>query len=172
MRLLAMRASHVRMLYQTTDRNLTVSPESLAGRGEPTKASLQRQSRAIIHAAAKVVERREQNYRVPWKRIASWRENPTVYRYGYLWAVHSLYYWWRDQGRAESGSIQSELSPCYLNRIDASEVAVGWGKYSLELLRTAINRYSPFTTGYPLELVNCFAAEPQEYEFPRDLYPL
>ena len=96
---------------------------------------------------------------------------PTVYRYGYLWAVHSLYYWWRDQGLAEEGSLQAELSPCYLNRMDTSEVAVGWGKYTFEFLRTAINRYSPFTTGYPLELVNCFAPPPKEYVFPKDLYP-
>ena len=57
-----------------------------------------------------------QGYRVPWQRIAAWRDNPTVYRYGYLWAVHSLYYWWRDQGLAEQGSVTAESSPCYLNR--------------------------------------------------------
>ena len=94
-----------------------------------------------------------------------------VYRYGYLWSVHSLYNWWRDQGRAEEGSLQSELSPCYLNRMDVTEVAVGWGKYTLELLRSLINRFSPFRTGYPLELVNCFAPPPKEYIFPKDLYP-
>jgi hypothetical protein len=62
-------------------------------------------------------------------------------RFGYLWAVHSLYYWWRDQGLAEHGSLQSEHSPCYLNRMDPTEVAVGWGKYTLEVLRAFINRY-------------------------------
>lgn len=62
------------------------------------KASLQRESRAVINAASDIVLKREENYRVPWQRIASWRENPTVYRYGYVWSVHSLYYWWRDQG--------------------------------------------------------------------------
>ena len=61
-------------------------------------------------------------------------------RFGYLWAVHSLFYWWRDQGLAEQGSIQSEHSPCYLNRMDPIEVAVGWGKYTLEVLRAFINR--------------------------------
>jgi hypothetical protein len=72
---------------------------------------------------------------------------------------------------AEEGSLQSELSPCYLNRMDVSEVAVGWGKYTLELLRDIINRFSPFRTGYPLELVNCFAPPTKEYVFPKDLYP-
>jgi hypothetical protein len=128
MQLLAMRASHVRMLYDSMDS--TTAAE---------KAQLQRQSRSVIWSAAEIVSRREKSYRVPWQRIASWRENPTVYRYGYLWSVHTLYYWWRDQGLAEGGSLQSEHSPCYLNRIDASEVAVGWGRYTLELIRTIIN---------------------------------
>jgi hypothetical protein len=55
--------------------------------------------------------------------------------------------------------------------MDVSEVAVGWGKYTLELLRDIINRFSPFRTGYPLELVNCFAPPTKEYVFPKDLYP-
>ena len=55
--------------------------------------------------------------------------------------------------------------------MDVTEVAVGWGKYTLELLRSLINRFSPFRTGYPLELVNCFAPPPKEYIFPKDLYP-
>ena len=88
-----------------------------------------------------------------------------------LRSVHSLYYWWRDQGLAEEGSIQSQISPCYLNRMDVSEVAVGWGKYTLELFRAFVNRFSPFTTGFPLELINCFAPPSKEYIFPRDLYP-
>ena len=100
----------------------------------------------------------------------AWRDNPTVYRYGYLWSVHSLYYWWRDQGIAEAGSLQAAYSPCYLNRMDATEVAVGWGKVVLEGLRALVNKYSPFTLGFPLELVNCFAPPPREYVFPRDLY--
>jgi hypothetical protein len=85
--------------------------------------------------------------------------------------VHSLYYWWRDQGLAEEGSLQAEFSPCYLNRMDISEVAVGWGKYTLEILRTFVNKFSPFTLGFPLELINCFAPPSKEYVFPRDLYP-
>ena len=55
--------------------------------------------------------------------------------------------------------------------MDISEVAVGWGKYTLEIFRNLVNRFSPFTTGYPLELVNCFASPQKEYIFPRDLYP-
>ena len=164
MRMLSLRATHVYSLY--------LSKDPLASPTETSKAHLQNKARNIITEAAAIVSRRELNYRVPMERIASWRENPTTYRFGYLWSAHSLYFWWRDQGIAEEGSQQSERSPCYLNRHDASEIAVGWGKYALELVRYFVNNYSPFHRGYPLELINCFAPPAQEYVFPRDLYPI
>lgn len=89
------------------------------------------------------------------------------------------------------GSIQSEHSPCYLNRMDVSEIAVGWGRYTLELLRTFVSRYSFLSSGYhPLELFNCMSPPARshsfmtgclfltgclwlmfrEYQFPKDLY--
>ena len=37
-------------------------------------------------------------FHVPIERIASWRQGPTVYKFGYVWAAKSLYYLWRDQG--------------------------------------------------------------------------
>jgi hypothetical protein len=158
--MLSLRAHHVRLLYESKHLH---TPEE-------TVASIQGLARDVLTEASQIVSHREQNYRVPWQRIASWRENPTVYRFGYLWAVHSLYYWWRDQGLSERGSLQSQMSPCYLNRMDASEVAVGWGKKALEILRYLINTYSPFSPGYPLEIVNCIAPPAKEYVFPRDLY--
>lgn len=163
-RILSLRASHVYSLY--------LSKDPLVSPTETNKANLQNKARNIITEAAGIITRRELNYRVPMERIASWRENPTTYRFGYLWSAHSLYYWWRDQGIAEEGSLQSESSPCYLNRHDVLETAVGWGKYALELIRYFVNNYSPFHRGYPLELVNCFAPPAREYVFPRDLYPL
>lgn len=155
-----------------------VSEGNVKGGGDASTASmisesaskLQTQSRDVIHTAAAIVAEREKHYRVGWQRIAGWRDNPTVYRYGYLWSVHSLYYWWRDQGIAEAGSLQSAYSPCYLNRMDVSEVAIGWGKYTSRFLRSVVNKYSPFALGFPLELFNCFASPPREYQFPDDLY--
>lgn len=73
-------------------------------------------------------------------------------------------------GLSEKGSLQSTRSPCYLNRMDASETAVGFGKTVLELLRNLINTYSPFSQGYPLEVINCIAPPSKEYTFPHDLY--
>lgn len=160
LKLLALRAKQVRMLYEGSD------PKSTHDR----KALLLTESRKTIVEAQNVVHSREEAYRVPVERIGAWRENPTVYRFSYLWAVHSLYYWWRDQGLAERGSTQSHYSPCYMNRMDASEVAVGWGKYTLELLRTLIHYYSPDHSRNLVEFVNCIAAPENEYSFPRDLY--
>ncbi len=158
--MLHLRAKQVRLLYAAQEAEVELD----------YKAQLLTDSRKVIALAQTVVARRESKYRVPRERIASWRENPTVYRFGYLWAVHSLYYWWRDQGLAERGSLQSHYSPCYLNRMDASEVAVGWGKYTLELMRTLIHYYSPSSARYPIEVVNCIAPPGTEYVFPRDLY--
>lgn len=73
-------------------------------------------------------------------------------------------------GISEKGSLQSVRSPCYLNRMDASETVMGWGKTLLEGIRYMINTYSPFKQGYPLEIINCIAPPANEYTFPHDLY--
>jgi hypothetical protein len=158
-RILVMRITHVRMLYESRD--------PIKSPTDDLRKSLQLQSRDVITNATLIVANREASYRVPWQRIAAWRENPTVYRYGYVWSVHSLYYWWRAQGVAEEESFQSEWSPCYLNRMDISEIAIGWGKIPLEILRNFINNYLPFS----FDFVNCLSPPSSEYTFPRDLSP-
>ena len=37
-------------------------------------------------------------HNIPSDRITTWRQGPTVYKFGYVWAAKSLYYLWRDQG--------------------------------------------------------------------------
>jgi len=84
------------------------------------------EAKAALASAAEVVAAREADYRVPLERIAGWRENPTVYTYGYLWTVHSLFYWWRDLGKSlDDMSWEAYFSPCYLNVIDPVNVASG-----------------------------------------------
>jgi hypothetical protein len=76
---LTLRISHVLRMY------LSNSHHAL---GNATyTAHMLSSGREILQTAAQIVARREAHYRVPWRRIASWRENPTVYRFGYLWAV-------------------------------------------------------------------------------------
>eukprot|EP00981_Chlorochromonas_danica_P003550 scaffold659_cov192-Ochromonas_danica.AAC.63 len=161
-RMLFLRSRQVHLLYSARDKQVHAGDNSAS-------VALLKEARNVLAEAEVISARREEGYRVSWRRIASWRENPTVYRHGYLWSVRKLYFWWRDQGLAEQESHQSEHSPCYLNRIDSTEVAIGWGKYTLELLRTFVNRYTPFSSIYPLEIVNCLSPPSKEYDFPRDL---
>lgn len=80
-------------------------------------------ARDALDSAARIVAAREPRYRVPADRIAGWRSNPTAYSFGYLWSVRSLYYFWRDEGKA----IDAPLFPCYLNVINPVDVAFGEG---------------------------------------------
>jgi len=155
--LLSLRARHVLTLYQAVS----------SGSKSKERYSLLEKGRNIIEEAQEIVWSRERHYRVPLSRIAGWRVGPTVYRYGYLWAVHRLYYWWRDQGVAEQGGFEAALSPCYLNRMDPTEVAFGWGKYLLQVIRVALGVVSPVHAD---SLTNCLAPPLEEYEFPRDLH--
>ena len=187
--MLALRAKQVHLLYSSKDQaheaSKTInnnhntqendilyengSNDDEITHGEVSAASLQAQARKVLEEATHIVRRREAEYKVHWKRIGAWRENPTVYRYGYLWAVHSLYYWWRDQGMAEAASPQAQHSFCYLNRMDPTEIGYGWGRKTVQFLRDFINKYSPFRMGYPLELINCMSPPSEEYEFPKHL---
>lgn len=74
------------------------------------------EAKQALEKATEIVRRREKNYRVPVERIGGWRTNPTVYRYGYLWTVHSLQYFWRDYAQAIVYSLDA-LGPCYMNFI-------------------------------------------------------
>ena len=66
-------------------------------------------------------------------------------------------------------SLRSELSPCYLNRMDVTEVSVGWGRYTLEILRDVVTWLFPLASNGPFEIIKCLAPPVQEYRFPVDL---
>lgn len=87
---------------------------------------LQNANQAIA-AAQVVIANRETYYRVPVDRIAGWRKNPTAYGYGYLWTVHSAYYFWRDYSQATNSSLSTK-SPCFMNIITPIDIAFGPGK--------------------------------------------
>jgi hypothetical protein len=81
----------------------------------------------VLKSAQLVVASREKQYRVPLERIAGWgrNTNPTSYDYGFLWTVHSLFYWYRDLYR--SMNTLTSIDPCFLNIIDPARVAFGDG---------------------------------------------
>jgi hypothetical protein len=93
-------------------------------------------ARAALDEAARVVKAREPRYRVPASRIAAWRQNPTSYEFTYLWTVHSLHYWWRDEGKVAT----KPSSPCYANIIDP--IDVGYGEDASESLRAVLDKIS------------------------------
>jgi hypothetical protein len=80
-------------------------------------------ARGALDEAARIVAGRERRYRVPAARIAAWRKNPTAYEFTYLWTVHSLFFWWRDEGKV----TERPFSPCYKNFIDPIDIAIGEG---------------------------------------------
>lgn len=75
---------------------------------------------------------------------------------------------WRDQGLAEGGSLEAQVSPCYLNRIDAAEVPFGWGKFVSQAFRVWMENNPDYPNASLL--TDCLAPPLKEYEFPRDLF--
>lgn len=114
-RMNALRAVQVRGLYQYVDGYFDTDMEDRL-------PHLQR-ARTALDQAAVVVQGREAQYRVPASRIAAWRPNPTAYAFNYLWTVHSLFFFWRDEGKA----VDAPISPCYLNTINPVDIAFGEG---------------------------------------------
>lgn len=138
MKMTSLRATQLFALYEYVDGWLDRS--GICGTPFNLKDSWRKQK---FHEAVKavkeaeiIVSERESAYRVPVERIAGWRTNPTAYckslisieviAYAYLWTVHSLFYFYRDLGKAWDGSIDA-FSPCYLNIINPIDVAFGEG---------------------------------------------
>jgi hypothetical protein len=114
-RMTALRAKQVHGLY-----------DYVAGPSDQARARLQT-ARDALDAAAAVVVDREKHYRVPADRIAGWGSavgsNPTAYGFGYLWFARSLYFWWRDEGKA----VDAPVDPCYLNAMNPVDIGLGEG---------------------------------------------
>ena len=155
--MLAMRAEFSLLLYTAT----------APGLFRPARDAIFRTARSVLRRAAALVARREAQYVVDVSRIGGWRTNPTAYPFGYLWTVHSLYYWWRDLGQAERGSPSAALSPCYLNFEFPYDVVLGGGRKLSSWLREYVRSHVKVVGK---ALGECFAPPEHEYVFPRDLY--
>ena len=117
-RITALRATQVHGLHDYVD--------GLEDQPEDVQMMRLGAARAALDQALVIAKAREANYRVDPERIAGWGTNPSAYRFGYLWTVRDLYYWWRDEGKA----VEAPLSPCYLNIINPATLAMGEGSVS------------------------------------------
>lgn len=152
MHMTAYRAAQVHGLYDYVDQRADLDPLPRLARLATARSSLD--------AAAKVVKKRETQYRVPAERIAGWGTNPTAYTFGYLWTARTLYYWWRDEGQA----VDHPLSPCYLNVLSMTDVGLGEGALNgaTGLLRTILD--NPASGG---DAAECLAAPRMAPTFPQ-----
>ena len=118
-------------------------------------------ARAALDSAAEIVARREARYRVAPERVASWRNGPTAYEFGYLWTVRTLHYWWRDEGKA----VDAPVSPCYLNIINALDVGFGEGLWAdvARVARQVLEDASAINS-----LSECLAETRAEPTYPQD----
>jgi len=117
-RMLALRAAHVHALYDYAAGYL---------RNETWRGQRLQVAQMAILTAQTVVANREAGYRISPYVVGGWRPNPTSYSYGYLWTVHSLFYFWRDYEKAIDASFTAALSPCFMNIIDPADVGFGEG---------------------------------------------
>eukprot|EP00753_Platysulcus_tardus_P018117 PLAT6724.1.p1 GENE.PLAT6724.1~~PLAT6724.1.p1 ORF type:complete len:817 (+),score=447.38 PLAT6724.1:110-2452(+) len=142
-----------------------------AGHGSrASRLALLDRARAVTFQAEEEVRAAEARYPVPVQRIAGWRKNPTVYNYGYLWAVHSVYYWWRDYAQV-SGLLHGESvtsSPCYLNLVNPVEVS-GVASPALERLAQSVRSFVDVKLKFGQQLLDCLGAPHSEPQLPDDL---
>lgn len=150
MHVTALRARQVHGLYDYVDRRDDSDPTIRMRRLA--------EARKALEDAALVVAAREPRYRVPAARIAGWGENPTSYEFGYLWTVHSLFYFWHDEAKA----VDAPRSPCYMNVIAPVDVAMGEGSWNdaARVLSALLDRPDAPDLG------ECFSAPAGEPKYP------
>jgi hypothetical protein len=80
-------------------------------RGGGAGASLLAEARQRTEAAARVVARREKDYRFPLAEVVEPWPNPTIYHYGYLRQAHTLCYWQRREEEVRFLLEEGQVSP-------------------------------------------------------------
>ncbi len=123
MTMTALRAKQISHLYESVDNEMDQPWAKDKARAEKLAAQ------KTLDEARIISERRSRSYRVEADRLISWQYGPTAYHYGYLWAAHSLFYWWRDEEKL----TEKPLSPCYRNIVDPIDIANGEGPWDLTL---------------------------------------
>jgi hypothetical protein len=87
-----LRARHAASLYEAVE---------LARRSPEEANALLSEAGALVDQASAVIAERESAYRFDAERLTGAKENPTIYRYGYLRQAHLACYWRRQALQAE-----------------------------------------------------------------------
>ncbi len=116
---------------------------------------------SALYAAIELIGERMRHINVA--RIASWRPNPTSYKFTYLWTAKSMFFFWRDRQQLYNNSF---WSPCLMNVQDPIDVAFGEGMLddAMKVLRYIVDHYGVKEVG------QCLAAPTSEPEYPRDAH--
>lgn len=80
-------------------------------------------ARCALDRAMQIAAGAARRYRVEPERVTGWYYNPTSYGFGYLWTVKTLWYWWRDEGKA----VMQPLRPGFMNIANPIDQAIGEG---------------------------------------------
>lgn len=111
-----LRATQIHALYDSSASGNLQEP---AGWGDQKLA----RARKALDLATAVVARRETHYRTH-ENLTAWGPNQTVYNYGYLWTVHSLFYLYRDEGNVS----QQPANACYMNIVNPANTVLADGQ--------------------------------------------
>ena len=162
LKILSLRSAQMKLLFEISGNVNVMNEEEVVKKLDGAKN--------VIKNAQEIVLKREEDMKNrirPIQRITGWRENPSGYGYGYLWTVHSLYYWWRDYGLVERLGANAWFDVCYLNLQLSLDLVFGFGGDVSRRLWNALQSNLKSLGGI---LGNCVAPPNEEYIFPRDLY--
>jgi hypothetical protein len=120
---------------------------------------LSQNAKQCILDAHVLVNRRLEHTGVSLDRITAWRENPTVYKYTYLWTAKTLFYWWRDYVKV----TKNIKTPCLMNIIDPIETAKGDGiaQHVAQKIRNLLDSWKHFEW-----VADCIAGPDKEPQVP------
>lgn len=73
---------------------------------KPLENNYLQQAATVRNEAQQIVQQRELQYRYPLSLIATKRKDHTAYHFGYLYPVHQLHFWQREEGQAEKNKYK------------------------------------------------------------------
>lgn len=73
---------------------------------KPVSSSALQEASGIRNSAQQIVNNREKSYRYDVALLTTKRKDHTAYHFGYLYPVHNLHFWQREEGQAEKNKYK------------------------------------------------------------------